>query len=124
MDLKDKIRSGLAAHERIPLAPGSVPAAVLLPLYLKEGTYHVLFTKRTEHLNHHRGEISFPGGVRHPEDRDLLETALRQSLIISHGGLSIFVTRPLALAALLVALLFLAFPLVPAIRDRRAKLVE
>jgi hypothetical protein len=46
----------------------------------------------------------------------LLETALRQSLIISHGGLGIFVTRPPALAALLIALLFLAFPLIPAIR--------
>jgi TctA family transporter len=45
-------------------------------------------------------------------------------LIISHGGLSIFVTRPLALAALFIALLFLTFPLIPAIRARRAKLVE
>jgi putative tricarboxylic transport membrane protein len=54
----------------------------------------------------------------------LLETALRQSLIISHGGIDIFVTRPIAVAALLVALLFLAFPLIPAIRARRGKLGE
>ena len=79
MDLKDRIRTALAAHVPIPMAPGPVPAAVLLPLYLKEGGCHVLFTKRTEHLHHHRGEISFPGGVRHPEDLDLLETALRES---------------------------------------------
>jgi putative tricarboxylic transport membrane protein len=54
----------------------------------------------------------------------LLETALRQSLIISHGELSIFVSRPIALAALFIALLFLAFPLIPAIRARRENLVE
>jgi putative tricarboxylic transport membrane protein len=52
----------------------------------------------------------------------LLETALRQSLIISHGGLSIFVTRPLALASLLIALSFLIFPIFPFIRKRREKI--
>jgi putative tricarboxylic transport membrane protein len=52
----------------------------------------------------------------------LLETALRQSLIISHGGLDIFVKRPLALGALLIALAFLLFPLIPAIGKKREKL--
>ncbi|HEY6873010.1 MAG TPA: CoA pyrophosphatase [Geobacteraceae bacterium] len=79
MDLKERIKTALAAHERVPMAPGPVPAAVLLPLYLRSGSCHVLFTKRTEHLHHHRGEISFPGGVRHPEDRDALATALRET---------------------------------------------
>ena len=54
----------------------------------------------------------------------LLETALRQSLIISQGGLDIFVTRPLALTSLLIALLFLLFPLIPSIRTKREKLAE
>ncbi len=49
----------------------------------------------------------------------LLETALRQSLIISHGGLDIFVKRPLARGALLIALVFLLFPLIPAIGKKR-----
>lgn len=79
MDLKDKIRTALAAHQRIPMAPGPTPAAVLLPLFRKNGEWHVLFTKRTAHLNHHSGEISFPGGVRHAEDADLLQTALRET---------------------------------------------
>lgn len=61
------------------MAPGPVPAAVLLPLFPKEGEYHVLFTKRTEQMNHHRGDISFPGGVCHHEDRDTLQTALRET---------------------------------------------
>jgi 8-oxo-dGTP pyrophosphatase MutT (NUDIX family) len=79
MDLTEKIRASLAAHKRVPMAPGPVPAAVLLPLFRKNGAYHILFTKRTEHLNHHRGEISFPGGVCHPEDRNTLQTALRET---------------------------------------------
>jgi putative tricarboxylic transport membrane protein len=54
----------------------------------------------------------------------LLETALRQSLIISHGGLDIFVTRPLALGALVIALAFLLFPLIPVIGRKRDELVE
>jgi 8-oxo-dGTP pyrophosphatase MutT (NUDIX family) len=79
MDLKDHIKMALAAHVRVPMAPGPVPAAVLLPLSMKDGEYNVLLTKRTEHLNHHRGEISFPGGSADPDDSDLLQTALRET---------------------------------------------
>lgn len=79
MELKEKIRAALAAHRRVPLEPGPVPAAVLVPLFMKEGAYHVLFTKRTEQMNHHRGEISFPGGACHPDDGDRQQTALRET---------------------------------------------
>jgi putative tricarboxylic transport membrane protein len=54
----------------------------------------------------------------------LLETALHQSLIISHGGLDIFVKRPPTLRALLIALAFLLFPLIPAIGKKRERLVD
>jgi len=57
----------------------AVPAAVLIPLFLKEGEYHILFTKRTVHLTHHSGEISFPGGVAEAEDSDSAETAIRET---------------------------------------------
>ncbi len=79
MDLKEMIKAALSAHERVPMDPGPVPSAVLIPVFLKNSEYHILFTKRTENLNHHRGEISFPGGVRHPEDEDSLRTALRET---------------------------------------------
>ncbi len=59
--------------------PGAVPAAVLVPLYMKEGEAHVLLTERTHHVEHHKGQISFPGGARDPQDPDLLVTALRES---------------------------------------------
>jgi 8-oxo-dGTP pyrophosphatase MutT (NUDIX family) len=55
------------------------PAAVLLPLLLRDGEECVLFTRRTEHLPHHGGEISFPGGARHADDSDLATTALRET---------------------------------------------
>ena len=55
------------------------PAAVLLPLLINNGEEYVLFTRRTEHLPHHAGEISFPGGARHSEDVDLAATALRET---------------------------------------------
>jgi putative tricarboxylic transport membrane protein len=51
----------------------------------------------------------------------LLETALRQSLIISHGALDIFVTHPLALGALLIAFAFLLIPLIPTVAKKREK---
>jgi 8-oxo-dGTP pyrophosphatase MutT (NUDIX family) len=79
VDLKPLIKTALALHKRVELPPGPVPAAVLIPILLKNGAYHVLLTKRTEHLTHHRGQVSFPGGVSHPEDRDSLRTALRET---------------------------------------------
>ncbi len=69
-----------------------MPAAVLLLLYAKEGAYHVLLNKRTELVEHHKGEISFPGGARDPEDRDFLDTALRETeeeMGVSRGDVTI-----------------------------------
>jgi 8-oxo-dGTP pyrophosphatase MutT (NUDIX family) len=55
-----------------------MPAAVMVLLYPKDGEYCVLLNKRSEQVEHHKGEISFPGGARDPEDRDFLATALRE----------------------------------------------
>src|SRR6185369_17777561 len=77
--LKERLKRALAARRRVPMASGPVPAAVLIPLYLKDGEFHLFFTKRTSQLTHHSGEISFPGGVREPEDRDCAATALREA---------------------------------------------
>jgi 8-oxo-dGTP pyrophosphatase MutT (NUDIX family) len=76
----EEIRQALAAYAPATLELGEMKAsAVLLPLLYKDGVPHLLFTRRTEHLPHHRGEISFPGGARHPEDQSLLVTALRET---------------------------------------------
>lgn len=55
------------------------PAAVLVPLFVRDGRDHILFTERTAHLEHHAGEISFPGGGYHLDDLDLMTTALRET---------------------------------------------
>lgn len=53
-------------------------AAVLVPIVEHEEPT-VLLTKRTDHLHHHAGQISFPGGRVEPEDKDLVDTALRET---------------------------------------------
>lgn len=55
------------------------PAAVLLPVFFHEDEYHILFTKRTDTLRDHKGQISFPGGRCEECDASPLETALRES---------------------------------------------
>jgi 8-oxo-dGTP pyrophosphatase MutT (NUDIX family) len=54
-------------------------AGVLIPLFVREGMLWVVFTRRTETVEHHRGQISFPGGAEEPEDEDLRATALRET---------------------------------------------
>ena len=56
-----------------------VHAAVLMPIFRDETGYKVLFTKRTDKVEHHKGQISFPGGAVEKEDRSLEETALRET---------------------------------------------
>ena len=78
---EDHLRAILAA--RTPLiAPPDIDrrqAAVLLPLFKNAVEYHMVFTKRTETLTHHKGQVSFPGGSFDLADGDLLTTALRES---------------------------------------------
>ena len=50
----------------------------------------------------------------------LMENNLRKSLLMSDGGFSIFLTRPLAAIFLIVALLLLVSPLIPTLRKKRA----
>jgi 8-oxo-dGTP pyrophosphatase MutT (NUDIX family) len=78
-EIKEQLKISLAARTRVPMDPGPVPAAVLVPLFVKDGEFHLLFTKRTSHLTHHSGEIAFPGGVCDPSDLDSTDTALRET---------------------------------------------
>ena len=56
-----------------------MPAAALILLYPKNGEYCILLNKRSQQVEHHKGEVSFPGGGRDPEDADFQETALREA---------------------------------------------
>jgi 8-oxo-dGTP pyrophosphatase MutT (NUDIX family) len=78
--METKIRGLLAARPRRSLpADGRIPSAVLIPLYRAGGAWHVVFIRRTETVSTHKGQISFPGGSRDPEDADLRATALREA---------------------------------------------
>ena len=82
-DLPARLRRALAgAHAPAPEevdAEGARPAAVLLPILLGPGAEpRLVFTRRTDTLSRHAGEISFPGGLADP-DEDLAATALREA---------------------------------------------
>jgi len=76
--MKERIRQALARHPSQPIRDNRFrSSAVLVPL-LEGDSWNVLFTKRTESLSHHKGQICFPGGSRDPDDPDLLFTAMRE----------------------------------------------
>ena len=54
-------------------------AAVLIPILSVQDHLQVILTRRAEHLRHHPGQISFPGGSKEPQDESLTSTALRET---------------------------------------------
>jgi 8-oxo-dGTP pyrophosphatase MutT (NUDIX family) len=79
MKLINHIRSCLAAMDSRNLSDGYTrEAAVLMPIFKRNGEYHLLLTLRTQEVETHKGQISFPGGMREG-DEDLLKTALRET---------------------------------------------
>ena len=77
---RNRLASHLQAFPKTTIPVGSLrPAAVLVPLYQRDGRDYLLFTERTAHLEHHAGEISFPGGGYDAGDADLSMTALRET---------------------------------------------
>ena len=56
----------------------SIPAAVLILLYLADNEIYFFLTKRTNELKHHKGQISLPGGTQEGNEK-LIDTALRET---------------------------------------------
>ncbi|MBW2063566.1 MAG: CoA pyrophosphatase [Deltaproteobacteria bacterium] len=54
-------------------------ASVLIPIFEEKGKYKVILTQRTNRVEEHKGQISFPGGSVDKEDQDYEETALREA---------------------------------------------
>jgi 8-oxo-dGTP pyrophosphatase MutT (NUDIX family) len=77
--MKNRIRDCLAALTPRKLADGFTrEAAILMPIFEWEHEYHFLLTRRTEEVQTHKGQISFPGGMREG-DEDLITTAMRET---------------------------------------------
>jgi 8-oxo-dGTP pyrophosphatase MutT (NUDIX family) len=80
MDLLDSLRQCLRERPGLDLPPhGHMRAAVLVPVFEAGGVPHLLLTRRTDLVEHHKGQISFPGGRAEEGDADLLATALRET---------------------------------------------
>jgi 8-oxo-dGTP pyrophosphatase MutT (NUDIX family) len=55
------------------------PAAVLVPLIWVDEEWQLVFTRRTETVQSHKGQVSFPGGAADPQDDSPEATALREA---------------------------------------------
>ena len=78
--MKEKLREILSSRQRISFKDKElIKAAVLVPIFCRDGEYHLLFTKRSDRVPSHKGQVSFPGGAHSEADSSLLETALRES---------------------------------------------
>ena len=78
----EHFRSRLAAQDLgIPAftEPGLRRAAVLVPFLNFEGQWRLLFTRRTDTVQDHKGQVSFPGGALEQIDASLEEAALREA---------------------------------------------
>ncbi len=82
MDLTEKIQALLTEQSPSVIENKKgllIHAAVLIPICETPDGYEVLFTERTHRVEHHKGQISFPGGSVEAHDRDYQETALRET---------------------------------------------
>jgi 8-oxo-dGTP pyrophosphatase MutT (NUDIX family) len=69
-------------NDTAPMIPAGVkprPAAVLVPIILRENEPTMLLTQRTDHLSSHAGQVAFPGGRIDESDIDAVDAALREA---------------------------------------------
>lgn len=77
---KQTIRDVLFQRSRRSISrQGFRPAAVLVPLCELDGACHLVLTKRSDDLEYHKGQVSFPGGAYEEGDHDLAATAVREA---------------------------------------------
>ncbi|MEM2144019.1 MAG: CoA pyrophosphatase [Candidatus Jordarchaeaceae archaeon] len=77
--MQSKIMKLLSKRQRMVLSDSNFNhAAVFLLLFERGGEYYILFTKRSNELKFHKGQISFPGGGFDEDDVNLLNTAFRE----------------------------------------------
>lgn len=77
--MKQRLKEALSRRQKSHIVDDTrAPSAVLVPIFCKQGEYYILLTKRTEKVEYHKGQISFPGGAYEERDGTLVNTALRE----------------------------------------------
>jgi len=78
--LREPLRRTLADRRARKIPPvATTPAAVLLPLFERDGEAHVWLVRRPTTMRSHAGQVAFPGGKSDAADQSLLDTALREA---------------------------------------------
>jgi 8-oxo-dGTP pyrophosphatase MutT (NUDIX family) len=80
MEFLARLRRTLSDAQAVAVpAVTARPAAVLIPLVARDGELRVIYTRRSERLASHRGQVAFPGGRYDRRDGHLLAAALRET---------------------------------------------
>jgi len=77
--VRDEVREAVRQGGVRRSAAQGREAAVLVPLVERPDGLWIVFTRRTDDVPTHKGQVSFPGGSRDPSDPDLETTALRET---------------------------------------------
>lgn len=77
----DRSQAETDGYAEIPIHPDVhlKCAAVLVPLVFFQNEWHVLYTRRTDRVESHKGQVSFPGGACDEGETTPEETALREA---------------------------------------------
>ena len=81
LNTTDRSRVETDGYAEIPIHPDVhlKCAAVLVPLVFFQNEWHVLYTRRTDRVESHKGQVSFPGGACDEGETTPEETALREA---------------------------------------------
>lgn len=77
----DRSQAETDGYAEIPIHPDVhlKCAAVLVPLVFFQNEWHILYTRRTDQVESHKGQVSFPGGACDEGETTPEETALREA---------------------------------------------
>jgi 8-oxo-dGTP pyrophosphatase MutT (NUDIX family) len=74
-----RIRERLAAYKPQDInCVRSIWASVIIPIHEIDNEFYITLTKRAQTVRHHKGEVSFPGGMFEEKDADRMVTAIRE----------------------------------------------
>jgi len=79
-DFKKEITNKLSSRNKRSIDfPDFRKSAVLMLFLEKNNSPHVVLTVRSDKVSTHKGQVAFPGGSHDEDDKDFLETALRET---------------------------------------------